>query len=95
MSWNDATAWIPVARNIRRYLCCNPKTDEVLCRHRSAFACISHRPGAAAKAELKNGEIVSIELRRLSASNGERAVLPYAATEAAYEAVLRCDRGDK
>jgi hypothetical protein len=88
----DKLDWLVLARNIHRYLCVSPITGEVLCRHRSGWACVGHRPGAKVEAELTNGARVPIRFERLHASNGERALLPYPASDEAMAVVWAADR---
>lgn len=90
--YGSPTSWCLVARNIHRFACGDADGNLSGCRHTSSFTCNYCRKGKHKYAILKNGDVIRVEIRLLSASNGERAALPFATTEEDYNKVVKCDR---
>ena len=87
MRYQDPTAWIPVARAID-YPACLDEASQVVCRHRTFKRVKKCKRAGHVGAVLKDGSVIGIHLKYIGASNGETALLPYAATEADYQKAL-------
>ena len=77
------TAWLPVAREVSRYLC-GDASQARTCNHRSLSAACRCRKGTHLYGKLNSGAIIRVTPRHLRASNGESCVLPFPTTEADY-----------
>lgn len=91
MHTKNPTAWIPVARNVTRFLCLDAGGN-VVCRHKNIRA--ASRCGKAVRygALLKGGTVIPIYIVSVRASNGESALLPFPVDQKGLEAALEADR---
>jgi hypothetical protein len=85
------TAWLPVARNTKAFLCLT-EDDKVVDRHRKITSMYNCRKSRHTGALLKNGTIIRVTVRHITASNGKHAWLPFPTRQEDYEKTMECDR---
>lgn len=72
------TGYLALTPYVKHYQCCDrDNVPSCPIRHRSPLAMARCGNGTRTAARVEDGKLVAVSIRRIGASNGEGAVLPY------------------